>query len=129
MDNIICDLGPCAPMLNAVQRTPPSIGTWISNQCQLVRRELEGQHLSAVIWGYRVGSAQYLACDFRDENGSAYSLTFLTGGNHDFAEFDPMVPDMAEALHIASQLTGRLGCAVRLGCESTWEKLRQRDDR
>lgn len=113
--DVICELGPTAPMMTEGQRTPPGVGAWIANQLGLIRKEVDGRELTANIWGYRMGRAQLLSCDISDENGKNYSLTFNTGQAHNFADHDPMVPDMVEALHIAALLAQRLGCSVSLG--------------
>lgn len=113
--HICCDLGPFANGAREDQRTPPEVAGWIERQVELVKKVVVGSELTATIWGYRLGEAQFLACYVGDEYRNGYPVTLNTGDEHDFLDYDPTVPDMVEAMHVASLLARRLGCHVRLG--------------
>lgn len=69
----------------------------------------------AKVWPYRYGSANFISCDIDGANRSGESITFKVGKSHDFHEFEPSVPDAAEALHMIALLAKLVGAEVQLG--------------
>lgn len=69
----------------------------------------------ARVWPYRRGAGSFISCDIDGGRSSGESITFKVGGRHDFDDFEPTVPDAAEALHMIGLLAQRVGAEVQLG--------------
>lgn len=98
--------------------THPDAEAWSKKVEAAIKARFAGA-ATATLWPYRIGKHEYLACDIRDDQGNDYSITFQIGHRSDF-HFDPhscepSVPDMTEALHMASIVLGAVSACVTVG--------------
>lgn len=94
--------------------TTPAVDAWVARAAGQVLAS-DKAPFRAKVWSYRHGGASLIACDIDGANRSGDSFTFNLGGVHDFQGNDPVVPDVAEALHMIGLLVKRLDATVQLG--------------
>lgn len=98
--------------------THPRVLEWVALVEAAIRTKLSGP-VSAVLWPYRLGSQEFLACDIGDGQGNDYSITFNVGlplaCYVDPNGCDPEAPDMAEALHMAALVLQAVNASVTVG--------------
>lgn len=104
--------------------TPLLVSHWVTNQSMRLRLILTGD-ITFIVWPYRRFGREYLICEGFDACRTV-TLTFVTGGPHDFDGARPVVPDMTEALHILGMLATALDARVKLDCRGEGNALRPR---
>jgi len=94
--------------------TPVRVEQWVKDAAARLTAG-DAAPFTARVWPYRYGSHSMISCDIDGANRTGESLTFKLGASHDFHDFEPTVPDAAEALHMIGLLTKRVGAVVVLG--------------
>jgi hypothetical protein len=102
-----CDL---TPMGNAVTSQP--VSRWLDTALIQARENLLGGNVTGTLWAYRTNNQEYLSLDLIDELGGDHAITFQAGHPHNFDPVQPLVPDMAEAIHMAGIVIRALNAAV-----------------
>ena len=90
---------------------------WAEFHIQEIPKRLTG-HISAHIWPFRRGNNEFLSFTLSDGIAEDdYSITFHCKDEHnnEQTEYDVMVPDMSEALHMAGLVTTALNVNLTLG--------------
>jgi hypothetical protein len=91
---------------------------WVQRVTDLVRTQTASAALTLHLWAYRVDGQECLSCDIYDETTSknGVAVTFLPGHQSDLRDpTEPLVADMADALHMAGSLARALKATVVLG--------------
>ena len=110
-ENNICELNSLA-----YTNTPTAIFNWATAVVRGARDILGSDGLSVSVWPYRKGLQQFLCCDISNAlSNDIYDLTFVISGQHNFDLYNPSVPDMAEALHMAGIVIEGLNATARIG--------------
>jgi hypothetical protein len=113
---ILSDVGP------SWYKLLPDVERWATLMAAQARSEMRGQ-ISASVWPYRMGVDQeYLSVDMIGSEGGDLAITFGVGGvTSTEYDFDNLagntcfnVPDMTEALCMATALLKKLSASVEL---------------
>jgi hypothetical protein len=102
---------------SAVTVTPVEVLAWAERAVAAAKEALEGATPLVRLWPYRHGSCEYLCCDVTNAaNDAAYGITFVVDGCTDWEyAYEPHVPDMPEALHMAGIVIAALNATVTVG--------------
>ena len=115
----------CVLTSGGAEDAPETVIEWRDRAICAVRKAITGAGpLTVAIWPYRHCGATYLVCDVfaQDPTAAYYDMTICVSGPSDMTfTNEPMVPDMADALHLATLLANELGAKVRLGQRMTHE--------
>ncbi|NVL48643.1 hypothetical protein F2S72_01375 [Pseudomonas syringae pv. actinidiae] len=105
----------------------PEAHRWANEMAVLVKAEMKGQ-IAALVWPYRTDGDQgneMLTVDLAGSEGGDFSITFGTGcaidtdyGFADLRQTSFHVPDLTEAMSMASLLLEKLSATVRLPSRS-----------
>ncbi|MDF8364728.1 hypothetical protein [Achromobacter anxifer] len=105
------------------EEAPKCVIEWLDRVLCAVRQAMNGAApLTITVWPYRDGAATYLVCDVHAQGQTVhcYDMTIFVGGSIDLRHIDePTVPDLADALHLASLVANELGAKVELGMRET----------
>jgi hypothetical protein len=93
--------------------TTPEVEQWVAAAAARLM-SVDAPPFRARIWPYRYGLHNLISCDIDGVNRTGESITIKIGASHDLHEFEPTVPDAAEALYMIGLLVERISAEVQL---------------
>lgn len=107
---------PTISVLEASGRSETSdvVVAWAKWIARRVRTRLGRQIRPPLLTGYRHEGIEHISLEIIGLEGGLYPLTFEIGSGYELGDYDLLVPDAAEALHLCALLTSRLDTTVML---------------
>ncbi|MEC4339679.1 hypothetical protein VPH13_13225 [Stenotrophomonas pavanii] len=106
--------------------TSPGMSAWVVAVAERIRAATGPGPITCVISSYRLGRGDHSHCniavDWALSDGAptriGYSMTFTIDGAQAFRVFpslsDPLMPDVAEAMHCIARIANLLGATTKL---------------